>query len=147
MALSTISLLMLISGFVVCEIFDLPPHGWAHRLGSLAACTGVLGPFVWSGNAKFWLAVPTSVFGFILLPIAYFTFFLLMNQRSLLGDNLPKGASRLVWNLLMGIAATVAGVAAIYMVWVKAEWYGIGAVALFLLAAAWGRTTMQKPTA
>src|SRR5690606_23661567 len=60
MALSTITLLMLVSGFVVCEVLDVPPTGWPMRLGSLAACTGVLGAFIW-GDAKAWLAVPTSV--------------------------------------------------------------------------------------
>ncbi|HLU49560.1 MAG TPA: hypothetical protein VK116_15790, partial [Planctomycetota bacterium] len=33
MALSTITILMLISGFVICEIFNLPQGGWPHRLG------------------------------------------------------------------------------------------------------------------
>ncbi|MEM7233828.1 MAG: hypothetical protein AAF517_16750, partial [Planctomycetota bacterium] len=131
MALSTISLLMLISGFVICEIFSLPHGGWAHRFGTLAAATGVLGPFVWKGDAKFWLAVPTSVFGFILLPIAYLTFFLLMNQKSLLKDALPSGGRRLVWNVAMFIAAGVASVGAIYMVYQKAGWIGIGCVAAF----------------
>ena len=88
MALSSIAILMLISGFVVCEMLGLEPKGRAYRLGSLAAVVGVLGPFVWK-DAQFWLAVPTSVFGMALLPIAYISFFLLMNQRKLLGENLP----------------------------------------------------------
>lgn len=108
MALSTITILMLISGFCVCEALGLPPTGWPHRLGCLAAATGVLGPFLWQGEARFWLAVPTSVFGMMLLPIAYWTFFLLMNQRSLLGDEMPTGGRRVVWNTLMILAASVA---------------------------------------
>src|SRR5690606_7575370 len=85
MALSTITLLMLISGFVVCELRGVPPTGRAYRLGTLAAAVGALGPFVWS-EAAFYLAVPTSVFGMALLPIAYWTFFLMMNSRRLLGE-------------------------------------------------------------
>src|SRR5690606_30456118 len=54
MALSTISLLMLISGFVVCEVLDVPATGWPMRMGCLAAATGVLGPFL--GNNFFWIA-------------------------------------------------------------------------------------------
>ncbi|MAE77081.1 MAG: hypothetical protein CMJ85_09455, partial [Planctomycetes bacterium] len=65
MALSTITLLMLISGFVICEMLGKPPLGRAHRLGTLAAATGVFGPFVWS-DAAFYLVVPTSVFGMAL---------------------------------------------------------------------------------
>ncbi len=134
MALSTITLLMLISGLVICEIFNLPATGWPYRLGCLAAATGVLGPFLWS-KAAFWLAIPTSVFGFILLPIAYLTFFLLMNQRSLLREEMPTGGRRVLWNLLMAIAAGIATLASIYMIHQKAGWYGIGGVIAFAAAA------------
>ena len=134
MALSTITLLMLISGFVICEMLGLPPTGWPHRLGSLAACTGVLGPFLW-GDAKVYLAVPTSVFGMVLLPIAYWTFFLMMNSRSLLGEDRPRGGARVAWNALMLPAAGVATVASLWSVWAKTQWNGIAAVGVFLALA------------
>ena len=109
MAISTIIILMLISGFVVCEIFGLPAKGMAHFLGCLlAGAAGASGPFIWSTEARIWLSVPTSMFGMVLLPIAYFTFFLMMNSKSLLGDNLPQGGRRVCWNILMGIAAVMA---------------------------------------
>ena len=133
MTLSSITLLMLISGFVICEMFGLPPKGWANRLSCLAAATGVLGPFLWSGTTRFWLAVPTSVFGMILLPIAYLTFFCVMNSKNLLGDEMPRGGRRMAWNLGMGTAVLAAGAASIYMVWVKAGYYGLAGVAAFLL--------------
>ena len=131
MALSTITLLMLVSGFVVCEVLDLPPTGWPHRIGCLAATTGALGPFFWT-EAAAWLAVPTSVFGLMLLPIAYITFFLMMNQRSLLGDQMPRGAKRFVVNLLMGIATAVALCASIWAVWAKTQYAGLAGMAAFL---------------
>ncbi len=134
MTLSTITLLMLISGFVICEMLGLPPEGWPHRLGCLAAASGALGPFFWK-EAAFYLVVPTSVFGYMLIPIAYLTFFLLMNQRSLLGDDLPAGGRRLLWNTLMGLAAGVTTVASLASVWLKAGWYGMAAVGAFLGAA------------
>ena len=134
MALSTITILMLISGFVLCEMLDLEPVGWPFRVCCLAAALGVLGPFFWS-QAAFKLAVPTSVFGLMLLPIAYLTFFLLMNQRSLLGDQLPQGKSRLAWNLLMLLAASIATAASFYMVWVKSKEKGMWAIGLLLAAA------------
>lgn len=132
MTLSTITILMLISGFVVCEVLDLPATGWPHRFGTLAATTGALGPFVWTGKAQFWLAVPTSVFGMMLLPIAYLTFFLLMNQKSLLGDELPRGGRRVAWNVLMAVAAGTATAASLVAVWSKAGYYGIGGMAAFV---------------
>jgi Mn2+/Fe2+ NRAMP family transporter len=118
MTLSTITILMLISGFVICEMFNLPQTGWPYRLAMLSAATGALGPFVWS-KAAFWLAVPTSIFGLALAPIAYVTFFLLMNQKKLLGDAMPSGGKRLLWNVLMGIAVVIAVLASAYAIWIK----------------------------
>jgi Mn2+/Fe2+ NRAMP family transporter len=134
MTLSSITLLMLISGMVVCELLGRPHAGWPFRLGSLLAASGALGPFFWS-KAAFWLAVPTSIFGFILMPIAYLTFFLLMNQRRLLGDALPGGGSRVLWNVLMGACLIVTGSASAYMLWIKGGPWGLAAAGAFLLAA------------
>ena len=127
MTMSSITLLMLISGFVICEMLGLPPQGWPNRLGALAAATGVLGPFIWS--TKFWAVVPTSVFCFTLLPFAYLTFCFVMNSKSLLGDEMPRGGRRVAWNLGMGAAASTATIASVYMVWVKAHYWGLAAVA------------------
>jgi len=124
-------LLMQISGLVICEMLGLPPTGWPRRIGTLAAATGVLGPFLWSGG--FWQAVPTSVFGMILLPIAYITFFCMMNSKKLLGDEMPRGGRRVAWNLAMGIAVLAAGSASVYMVWVKTQYYGLAGVGAFLV--------------
>ena len=108
MAISTIIILMLINGFVVCEVLGLPPKGMVHRAGALmAGLVGALGPFLWS-KAAVWLAVPTSMFGMVLLPIAYWSFFLLMNSRTLMGDARPAGGKLVLWNLLMFIAAGLA---------------------------------------
>jgi len=135
MALSTVIILMLISGFTLCEMLGLPPRGRARRLASLLPALGVLGPFVWQGDAKFWLAVPTSVFGMMLLPIAYVTFFLMMNSRGLLGADLPRGARRLTWNGLMLISLAFATFGACWVVWSKAGWVGVLAAGVFLGAA------------
>lgn len=131
MAISTIVMLMTISGFVICEMIGLKPEGWPFRLSCLAAAVGALGPFFWS-KAAFALAVPTSVFGLILLPVAYLTFFLLMNQEKVLGDHMPRGGRRVIWNVLMALSAGIATYASISMVWVKAGQKGMIAIGLFL---------------
>lgn len=141
MALSTITILMLISGFTFCEIFGFPQSGIYHRIGCLLPAIGVLGPFVWSGKVAFWLAVPTSVFGMALLPIAYFTFFLLMNNRAVLGDDIPKGGSRVLWNTLMGIACGLATLGAGWAIWDKANWYGVGGVVALVVLALFVQVT------
>ena len=119
---------------VVCELFGKPLTGWTFRLGSLLAASGALGPFLWS-KASFWLAVPTSVFAFLLMPIAYLTFFLMMNQRTLLGDALPRGGARWRWNILMGACLAVVGGASAFMLWKKGGIWGLTAAGLFLGAA------------
>lgn len=144
MALSTITILMLISGFTFCEVFGFPQTGMYHRIGCLLPAIGVLGPFVWSGKVAFWLAVPTSVFGMALLPIAYFTFFLLMNNRAVLGDDLPKGGSRIIWNLLMGIACCLATIGAGWSIWAKAGYYGVGGVVALVGLALFVHFTRSK---
>jgi len=109
MAISSIIILMLINGFVVCEMLGVPSKGTAHRIGCLlAAASGAMGPFLFPGGSNFWIAVPTSMFGMVLLPIAYFTFLLLMNSPDLLGEHMPRGFRRLGWNVLMVIATLLA---------------------------------------
>ena len=63
--------------------------------------------------------MPTSVFGLVLLPIAYLTFLLLINQRSLLGDAMPRGFKRFAANVVMTIATAVAMFASGWAVWAK----------------------------
>ena len=69
------------------------------RLGALFP--GVVGGLgflaLWGDDqARFWLAVPTSNFGMVLLPIAYIAFFFMINSPSLLGDAMPRGLLRVV---------------------------------------------------
>jgi len=132
MAVSSIIILMLINGFCVTEMFGLESKGWPYRIGCLMPAVGILGPFIWSGAAPF-LAIPTSVFAFILIPIAYTAFMLLLNQKSLLGENMPKGALRGIWNIVMMFTVVIVGIGSVYKVWDKAGWYGIAAVIAFVL--------------
>jgi Mn2+/Fe2+ NRAMP family transporter len=131
MAMSTITILMLISGFTFCEVFGFPQGGFAHRVGTLLPAVGALGPFIWSQSAAY-LAVPTSVFGMALLPIAYFTFFILMNSKNALGEHRPEGRSRMTWNILMTASCALSTIGAGWAIWDKARWVGVGAVVAFV---------------
>lgn len=141
MAISTIIILMLISGFTFCEMLNVPSEGWPHRLGCLIpGVVGIFFPIIWAGQSKIALTVPTSVIGGALLPIAYLTFLLLMNSKRLLGDAMPKGKTRLVWNLLMGTATFVAAFGSIWGLRGRTLALGessfpIGNVAIFVLTA------------
>ena len=118
MALSTIIILMTINGHAVCEVLGKPHKGPVFLGGALLAGIGVLGPFVWS-DAAFWLAVPTSILGFTLIPVAYLSFFLLINNRKILGKQRPSGAIRFIWNIGLIIALAIMGSAATFVAWNK----------------------------
>lgn len=115
MAVSTIIILMLINGFCLCEALGRPGDKTLHFLGSLIP--GILGlcfPLIWTDESKAALAVPTSVIGSSLLPIAYFIFLLMMNSKKLLGDAMPTGGRRFLWNFLMIIATSLATLGSVW---------------------------------
>ena len=137
MAVSTIIILMLINGFVFCEMLGLEPKGMYHRIGCfMPAFTGAIGSFFWKGEAKAWLAVPTSMFGMVLLPIAYATFFFMMNSKQILGERIPTGGKRVAWNLAMGIATLLATFGSLWSIKSSGfRLYGFTALGAFILLA------------
>ena len=135
MAISTIIILMLINGFVFCEMLGVEPRGTFHRIGCfMPALTGVAGPFIWGdSDAKAWLAVPTSMFGMVLLPIAYATFFFMMNSPKILGERMPTGGKRVAWNLAMGISTLLATFGCVWSIKSSAfATYGFVALGVFI---------------
>ena len=75
--------------------------------------------------------MPTSVFCIILLPIAYLAFFLLMNQKAMLGDYMPQGAKRVLWNILMVIATGIAMLVSIWSLWSRLGGWSIAVIVVF----------------
>lgn len=155
MGFSTIIILMLINGFAVCELANKPLGGGTQFFGSLIA--GVVGFMwwkIWQGDSQVYLAIVASKFGMMLLPIAYITFFMMMNSNSILGSDRPKGASAFVWNALMLFAvagAIVAAGSAIYgsLTTTKNvnEPYVVGGLlALYAVAILIGFATKKKVT-
>ena len=142
MAVSTIIILMLINGFCLTEAMGLEMGGTAHKVGSLLpGITGALG-FLWlwgDADAKFWLAVPTSIFGMVLLPVAYFTFFCMINSKSLLGDALPTGGKRVVLNIAIGVALVASLIGALWSIWSKLQWIGLAVFAGFIVLVILGQ--------
>lgn len=131
MALSTITIHMVICGFVICEIMKVPYDSGYFRAGIMIPSIGVLGPFFWD-QALFWLAIPTSVITLMLLPIAYITFFLMLNNKAIMKEHMPTGRRRVIWNTLMALSIVLVGVASIYMLWQYGGLWGLGALVLFV---------------
>lgn len=144
MTLSTIVILMLINGFAISEALGAPKDGMAFKVGTLMPLVGVLGPFLWS-KAAFWLAVPTSVFGMCLLPIAYVSFFLLMNSRKALGAERPAGSRRWRWNIWMTLSIGLATFGSLTGIWAKTHWKGIGGLIVLLALALILHLSRRKP--
>lgn len=135
MALSSISLMMVISGFVLCEIMEVSYESHYFKIGALLPSIAVLGTFLWN-QALFWLAIPTSVITLLILPLAYVAFFLMLNNKAIMGKQMPRGGRRITWNVLMGLVIILVGTASIYMLWKYSGIWGIGAFGLFLLSIA-----------
>ena len=80
-----------------------------------------------------------------LLPIAYITFFFMMNNRSILGEHMPKGGKRVTWNVLMLIALVLASIGAGWSIWgrtntvpgtdLKVRWVAMAIFGAFILLA------------
>jgi hypothetical protein len=74
----------------------------------------------------------------MLLPIAYVTFFLMMNSKTLMGGGaMVTGVKLNMWNIMMCIASLGALIAAGWSVWNRPplfRWAGITIVAALIIA-------------
>jgi hypothetical protein len=131
MGISAATMLMTINGLCLCELLNKPLKGWTQRIGSLIVVPAALSAIFWKQPAP-WLAMPTSVFCIILLPIAYLAFLLLMNQKAMLGDHMPQGAKRVLWNVLMLIATGIATLVSIWSLWSRLGGWSIAVIVVFV---------------
>jgi manganese transport protein len=110
MCFTTLTIEMVICGFVLSEMLGFEPRGWAYRAATMTANIGILGAFY---PLPFWLPVLASSTALIMMPIAYVGFFILQNKRSYLGDDVPRGLKGLTWNVLLLLAILVVAAGAV----------------------------------
>lgn len=149
MGFSSIIILMMINGYAFAEIINAYQSNAARVTGALAAALVGFAWFeIWTGESKTYLVIVASSFAVILLPIAYFTFMALMNNRELLGDEKPTGVRMSIWNLLMtiGVFSAVAMAYASISTKIGAATgpYVIGGVVTFLILAIVGFTARPR---
>jgi manganese transport protein len=118
MVLSTITLQMVVAGFVVCELLGWETQGLRFRVACLALMPGFLGVVLWESMGT-WVSLPAFTIGLVMLPIAYVGWFLLQNSDGLLGDQRPRGAAALRWNIAMTVSVTVTLVSVVYTLWTR----------------------------
>ncbi|MFH1718703.1 MAG: divalent metal cation transporter [Planctomycetota bacterium] len=111
MALTSITMHMLICGFAACEMFGVEPGGWRYRLACLIPAPGFAGVVLWKYIGS-WIAIPASAICGLMLPIAFIAFFILNNSSRYLGKDKPSGIKALAWNIamLISIGATMASI-------------------------------------
>ncbi len=113
MAMSSITMHMIISGFAVCEIFGIEPGSWRYRFACLIPAPGVVGVVLWKYIGP-WIAIPTSAICGLMLPIAFVAFFILNNSTRYLGKDRPSGAKAAIWNIAMIISIGAAFASIVY---------------------------------
>ena len=124
MALSSITMQMLCSGFALCEMCGWKAEGTRYRIGMLLPAIGVLGAVFWN-DISMWLAVPTNVVCGFLLPVAYIGFIRLQRNRNYLGEDTPRGALGTAWVLGMVLSTAVLVVFLSWYIWQNLpQWLG-----------------------
>lgn len=116
MALSSITMQMVCSGFACCEMFGWKERSWKHTAGTLLPAVGVLGAVYWK-DIVMWVAVPTSVICGALMPIACVGFIILHVNKKYLGDDTPRGPRATVWIIGLIVYTLVLTVGTGFTIW------------------------------
>ena len=122
MALSSITMQMLCSGFACGEMFGWKQGSVKYMIGTLLPAVGVLGAVFWK-DIVMWVAVPTNVICGFLMPLAYVAFMILQRKRRYLKDDTPTGTKGALWFGGMALATLVLVVGLIQVARVEAPGY------------------------
>ena len=102
------------------------------------ALTAALSPVLWSGASKAAMQIPAGITATVLLPIAYLIFFLLMNSKKSLGEDMPRGGKRIMVNVAMLFSLFVAGFAATWALQGRGDVFGTVGIVLLVAMAVTG---------
>ena len=139
MALSTMIVHMLINGFAISQAVGKPGKLIPFMIGAATpALTAALSPVLWSGASKAAMQIPAGITATVLLPIAYLIFFLLMNSKKSLGEDMPRGGKRIMVNVAMLFSLFVAGFAATWALHGRGDVFGTVGIVLLVAMAVTG---------
>ena len=110
---STIITHMLACGFIACEMFGFSHEGKAKWWFSLLPAVGVVGVVM---KFPLPLAITASTLALPLMPVTVICFIVLFNKKSYMGDEMPRGGLRIIWNAVLITSVVVMSWAAAYAV-------------------------------
>jgi hypothetical protein len=113
---STIVILMVLNGHLICEILGKPHKGAPFQTGSLLLAVSTIGPFVWSDQDA-WVADPSYFLSLAIIPYILLSFLLMLNSKELLGRQYPQGVKGFSLNLGVCLSFLLLGSCSFYLVW------------------------------
>ena len=121
MAVGSLVMHMLTCGAAAKEMFGFADDSLAYRLSCLLPTPAVLGVFVWTTMGPY-VILPTSAICGFLLPIAYIGWLVLNNRKDYLGDDMPRGQRRSMYNAAMVICIFTVLASVTYSTLVGLDW-------------------------
>lgn len=122
-SLSTVVILMIVNGHLVCEIFDKPHKGFPFQVGSLLLGVSGIAPFIWS-DQNIEVNDPTYIISLSVLPFALISFILILNNVDIMGSRRPMGMSRFSLNLPILLSIFLLSSCSFYLTW-NENWHSI----------------------
>ena len=110
---STIITHMLATGFIGCEMFGLKHDGKKKLLFSMIPAIGVVGVLI---PFPIPLSITASTLAMPLMPVTVLGFMILLNKRSYMGDAMPSGVKRILWNSVLTVTIVIMSWAAVYAI-------------------------------
>ena len=110
---STIITHMLATGFIGCEMFGLKHEGKTKFLFSMLPAVGVIGVLI---HFPIPLSITASTLAMPFMPITVLCFMILLNRRSYMGDAMPNGMKRIIWNSVLTVTIVIMSWAAVYAI-------------------------------
>jgi len=98
---TTVVMQMLACGFIGCEMTGRKHDGLAPFLFALIPVVGVCGVMI---KLPWQAAVLGASLNAPLMPVATLCFMILLNQRSFMGEQTPRGWRRFGWNTALGVS-------------------------------------------
>lgn len=118
MAVGSLVMHMLCCGSAAAAMFKWKEGSIKYKLALLAPTPAVLGVFFWASMGPY-VVVPTAAICGFLLPVAYIGWAVLNNRPDYLGNAMPTGFKRYLFNAAMALCILTVLASVTYYVWIN----------------------------